>query len=68
MLRKPGYSIHVIHRDGTPVPVGFRVRQNKAIDLAEEKCGETGLEVRVWDTHRARCIYTAPAHEVPPCA
>jgi hypothetical protein len=62
-MRRTRYSLHVIASTGHPRPVDAKSDQRKAIDAAEAKAAATGLEVRVWDTRRARCIYSAPSEE-----
>ncbi len=60
-MRQPhGYSIQVIRAKG-PTPAGFRKSKYGAIDAAEATAAGTGLEVRVWDTKTARCVYSVPA-------
>jgi len=59
--REFGYSIQIVHQNGTPAPVAWRKQQDKAIDLAEETAKATGLEVRVWNTRTARVVYMVPA-------
>ena len=56
MPRRHGYSIHVIHPNGAPAPVGWRRSKAKAIDFGNETATGTGLEVRVWDTRTAKCV------------
>lgn len=62
-MKRRRYSLHLISPAGHPRPVDAAGRQEDAIDAAEAKARATGLEVRVWDTRSARCIYTAPAPE-----
>ena len=66
-MKRTRYSLHVIQSTGQPSPVDGKADQYKAIDAAEDKARATGLEVRVWDTKRARCIYSVPAAEETQC-
>jgi hypothetical protein len=61
-MRKPRqrYSLHVIQPTGEPRPVDAIRKHSAAIDAAEITARETGLEVRVWDTLKGRCVYSAP--------
>lgn len=60
MMARKRYSIHLIRSTG-PVPVDAIRNHDRAIDAAEEKAKSTKLEVRVWDTRTARCVYSVPA-------
>ena len=62
-MRKPRhrYSLHVIQPTGEPRPVAVMRDRTMAVGGADIAARETGLEVRVWDTLKGRCIYTAPA-------
>jgi hypothetical protein len=57
------YSVQVIAKDGRPSPRGGAGKKFDAIDKAEALGRSTHLEVRVWRTSEARCIYTIPAGE-----
>jgi hypothetical protein len=61
-VRKPRkrYSLHVIQATGEPRPLDAIQKHGAAIDAAEITARETGLEVRVWDTRKGQCVYTAP--------
>jgi len=61
MRKRFGYSVHVIHENGTPVPVAFKRRQRQAIDLARETEQATNCEVRVWNVRNAQCVYPKEA-------
>jgi hypothetical protein len=60
---RPRYSIHVIQENGAPDPVDAIRDHDRAVDAANNKALATGLEVRVWDTLKARCVYTAEASQ-----
>ena len=60
-MRKPRkrYSLHVIQPTGEPRPVDAIQKRGMATDAADVRARETGLEVRVWDTVKGECVYTA---------
>jgi hypothetical protein len=62
-MKRQRYSIHLIPPEGEPRPVDAAGGLAAALDAANDQANSTGLEVRVWDTQRARCIYTVPARQ-----